>query len=227
VDASGFPAAFAFFIRPTSVLFTAAIGMFILLHRRKQAPVWIATALAAAVPFWIYNHPTYGGLIGAGSFLPFSIASIKPLAQAMAGQCISPSRGLFVFTPFLLFAIWGAAVAVRRRWETPLPFYLAGVVLAHWFVISAFRDWTAGYCFGPRYFSDMVPILLFFLIPLFENGGLLRRSRAAAATFAVLAVISIWIHYRGAAVWSVYGWNSPDMVTNVWNWSDPQFLRGL
>lgn len=73
----------------------------------------------------------------------------------------------------------------------------------------------------------MLPIFMFFLIPLLRENSLLRQSRTAAAAFALLALISIGIHYRGAMDWPVEECNTPNLAQNVWNWRDPQFLRGL
>jgi len=133
-----------------------------------------------------------------------------------------------VFSPFLLFAVLGIWIAFRRHWQTPLAYYLAAILLLHWIAISAFVDWTAGFCFGPRYFSDMTPILIFFLIPVlaaFETG---RATRLAVAAFAVTALIGFGIHLRGAVSWDVERWNYPEVnPARAWDWKDPQFLRGL
>ena len=131
---------------PTSALFAAAIGIYILFHCRKYFLEWILAALAAVVPFLTYNVLVYGRVLQPyftqQVFLPLAPSSISRLIVALAGQCISPSRGLFVFSPFLLFSVYGAVAAIRRRWETPLTYYLIAALLAHWLVISAFLDWT-------------------------------------------------------------------------------------
>jgi hypothetical protein len=227
---SGMAATLAYFIRPTSIVVVAATGLFVLVHRRKQFPVWLLLAGLTAAPFFAYHLRVYGRLLPwyfrqADSIVPVSAAA---LAKAMAAQCISPSRGMFTFSPFLLFSIAGAVVAVRTRWQTPLIWYLLGILGAHWLIISGFHNWDAGWCFGPRYFSDVTPIFLFLLIPLFRTGGLLLRSRVAAAVFVILAAISVSIHFRGAAIWAVQDWNKGGHIQErLWDWRDPQFLRGL
>ena len=119
-------------------------------------------------------------------------------------------------------------MAFRQRWQTPLTHYLAAILVLHWIAISAFADWTAGSCFGPRYFSDVTPIFIFFLIPVlaaFENG---RATRMAVAAFVIAALIGFGIHWRGAVDWNVESWNSPEVNSaRAWDWKDPQFLRGL
>jgi len=223
---SALPAALAFFIRPTSCLVVAAFGLYVLLHHRRRFPAWAALAAGVALCFLAYNLHLYGTPLP--TYFQLSSSLSPPAAEALAGHCFSPSRGFFVFSPFLLFSLAGMAVALRGRWAAPLSWYLVGLAVSHWLLISGFPDWTAGYSFGPRYFSDMTPVFVFFLIPLLAPGGLLRRSRSAAALFILLAAVAVWIHYRGAAVWAVQRWNDGGRIEErVWDWRDPQFLRGL
>lgn len=80
---------------------------------------------------------------------------------------ISPSRGLLVFTPVLVFSIAGILRALRSGWMRPLSICLTVLVILHWVSISLFVGiWWGGYSYGPRLFSDMLPILVLFLIPL-------------------------------------------------------------
>ena len=135
-----------------------------LVHHREQFRKWLVLAACTAIPFLaqsvlVYHWPLAPYFV-AQRFLDVSPGSLPRLLAALAGQCISPSRGLFTFSPFLLFSLAGMYLAFRRGWQTPLVYYLAAGVALHWMAISAFGDWTGGYSFGPRYFSDVVPILI-------------------------------------------------------------------
>jgi hypothetical protein len=229
---SAVPLALAYFIRPTGAIALAVLGLYIFLEHRAWFLKWALLAAATAAPFFayylaLYRRPLPPYFTHEG-FLQPTVRNAGRFLLAMAGQCISPSRGLFVFSPFLLFAVLGIWIAFRRHWQTPLAYYLAAILLLHWIAISAFVDWTAGFCFGPRYFSDMTPILIFFLIPVlaaFETG---RATRLAVAAFAVTALIGFGIHLRGAVSWDVERWNYPEVnPARAWDWKDPQFLRGL
>jgi len=53
-----------------------------------------------------------------------------------------------------------------------------------------------------------------------------------AGSFAALAAISFAIHLRGATSREVWAWHSDPVPIRarwerIWDWSDPQFLRGL
>src|SRR5262249_38659381 len=105
-------------------------------------------------------------------------------------------------------------------------------IALHSVVISA--NWP-GHCYGPRYFSDMTGLFVLFLIPavnwwLETPTGALRTG--AAVGFLAFALGGVAVHARGATSVAAYQWNVvplnvDDAPWRVWDWSDPQFLRGL
>jgi hypothetical protein len=229
---SALPLAFAYFVRPTGAIVLATLGVFVFIHRREWFRRWILLAAATAVPFLAYNMVLYRRPMQPyftnQAFLEPAARNAGRFLVALAGQLLSPSRGLFVFSPFLLFALWGIRMAFRGRWQTPLTYYLAVILLLHWIAISAFADWTAGSCFGPRYFSDVAPIFIFFLVPVLAAYETRPVPRLAVAAFAIAVLIGFTIHLRGAVNWDVENWNSqPVNAARAWDWKDPQFLRGI
>jgi hypothetical protein len=102
-----------------------------------------------------------------------------------------------------------------------------GVAL-HILVHAKFDEWWAGYAYGPRYFVDVLPALIIFLVY-----GLIPLCRAPAmrAVAAVLALYGIGIQAIG-----VYAaddrWNRDPVPlevrpTRVWDWGDLQIMRAL
>jgi hypothetical protein len=226
------PLILAYFVRPLASIVVAAVAVYILLHHRNAFPRWLLLAIATAAPFLIYNFAIYHRILQPyfthQVFLPVSTGSIPRFLSALAGQCISPSRGLLVFSPFFICAFAGVWFAIRRNWETPLVYYLALAIALHWVIISAFEDWTAGFCFGPRYFSEITPLLMFFLVPVIQEYAERGKPKFALAGFILCLGIAVFIHMRGAVVWAVEEWNQPEVNSaRVWDWKDPQFLRGL
>jgi hypothetical protein len=137
---------------------------------------------------------------------------------------------LLVFTPVALFSIAGMALVIRRRWCWPFAPYAAAIVALHSALIC--RYW-GGHSYGPRYFSDMAPMFVYFLIPAIlywqkMQGGARRFS---AAAFLILALWGVFVQFRGATSVAANQWSSTPDVDHakwrVWDWRDPQFLRGL
>jgi hypothetical protein len=160
--------------------------------------------------------------------------------EALAGQTVSPGRGLFVFSPFLAFAIWGMVIRFRKPKESGLPrdklaWCLVATLLLHWALISSFHAWWGGWCFGPRYFSDVLPHFFYFLVPAVVALETLRprARRILTGVFALLVAISLFAHFRGATTEAVHGnWNNEPRNVDVdpsrlWNFGDIQYLRGL
>jgi hypothetical protein len=146
-------------------------------------------------------------------------------------QLISPSRGLLIFTPVFLFSVAGIVVALRNRWIFPLTPYLASILVLHSLLISM---WWPGYCYGSRYFTDMTPILMLFLIPVVNGWRATAGTRriATGVAFILLALWGVFTHARGATsavaeLWSETPVSVDADPSRVWDWKDPQFLRGL
>jgi hypothetical protein len=191
-------------------------------------------AAVAAAPFLAYNlfiyHWPLQSYFTPPWFLPPTPANVGPILSAFAGSAVSPSRGLFVFSPFLLFSIAGVWLAVHRKWITPLAYYLAAALALQWLLPADYMYWTGGHSYGPRLFSDVLPLFMFFLIPAFLWLRLDEPRRLLSVAFYVSVLVSVFIHYRGATARAPYEWNGHQPAVSIeraWDWRDPQFLRGI
>jgi hypothetical protein len=150
-------------------------------------------------------------------------------AEASLGTLVSPGRGLFVFSPVLLLSVYGMWLTWRRD---VLDRALAVIVVLHWVALSSFPMWWGGHSFGPRLFSDVVPYLIYFLIPVVTRIAGLSGARRAVwvAGLTCLVAISFLVNFRGATARAVYHWNAEPVDVDlrpdrVWDWRDLQFLR--
>ena len=223
----------AYLIRPTNSLSVAFIGLYFLLNRPRSFWLFAAGALVVLVPFVLHNRLTYGNVLPPYSYQLFErLGTPRSVGEALAGTLVSPSRGLFVFTPLFVFSLYGAYLVITRRalsLET-MELYLIAIIVGHWITTSLFEDWGGAWSIGPRYFVDIIPYLSYFLIPLFEMRVLLRPALSYAFLASVLLSTLIQLH---CAV-SIYPfqWNGkPQALVEAparkWDWGDMQFLRGL
>jgi hypothetical protein len=143
----------------------------------------------------------------------------------------SPSRGLLVFTPVFVIAIAGMVTGCRRRWCGALSPYLIAIAILHTMVIAVI--WP-GHCYGPRYFADLTHLLMFFLLPalVWWQSSAAPVRGALAMVFLMLAGWGVFVHVHGATSiaanqWSALPVNVDEARGRVWDWRDPQFLRGL
>ncbi|MBV8199185.1 MAG: hypothetical protein JOZ15_01045, partial [Acidobacteria bacterium] len=114
-----------------------------------------------------------------------------PFWPGIAGQLISPGKGLFIYCPFLLFLI------LYYRRALAEPYRLLAICLtvgaATLPLIYAKVDWTGGWSYGPRYSTDMLPLLLWLLAPVVASLG-----RRGFAWFAAAALFAIYVQAVGA-----------------------------
>ncbi len=194
------PAAFAMAgavaMRSTDILLVLPIALWTLFTHRTLIP---RLALWAAPPLFglaLYNWVWLGSLTGGSETTTaplWSLFAQVPLREGFDGLLWSPSRGLFVYSPILLFSIPGC-VAVWRRGPSALKALSLGLpllvlVLSKWFL------WWGGHTWGPRLLADAAPLFSFFLYPL---TNLLDRRRILKALFVFLALLSVGAHAMGA-----------------------------
>ena len=227
----GFAVACAYTFRPTNVLTVLALSAWVLWRMRLRAWPYLLGAAAVALPWCAFNEWTYRTLLppyyAAGRLEPFT----RKFWEAMAGNLVSPARGLLVFSPILLLVGWGVGRKIRRGTLGLEGAVCAAVPLAHWFVISSFPHWWAGHSFGPRFFTDVLPYLMFFVAEPME--ALLMEWRARPVRLAVWVLVggvSVSIHARGAWSWDTHWWNNKPINVDqhperLWDWRDLQFRR--
>lgn len=183
-----------------------------LLVANRPPDLFIALGLAAYAPFWAGRKTPFfvlGGLVPGLLVLAYNLISFHhplgawsvlmggplfqhPVLLGIAALLFSPGRGLFVFSPFLLFLPWGIARSLRDRPARLPTLFLAGGVLLHLWLYGR-TDWRAGHCYGPRYLLDTLPILIWLLAPVLPALG-----RVARAAFLALCLFAAGVELVGA-----------------------------
>lgn len=241
IQVAAIPLAFSYVVRPTNGISVAVLSVFVLLEYRRyflRYVLWLAAVLGA---FVAVSLSTYGSPLPPYYTLRNGW-SLTAVPNGLAGVLLSPSRGLLVFSPVVLLAGVGLFLALRDpmrdRRDRRLHIGVATIVVGQVLLVSAFLDWPGGGSLGPRYLSDIIPYLMFLMIPaipaLFSLAAGLRPSLIVASG---LVVVSFFIHARAALNAEVWDWNALPVSLSVddaqvwesrlWDWYDPPFLRGL
>lgn len=152
------------------------------------APLAITAALLV-----LYNVARYGSPFSTG-YLPEESFSGDWL-QGIAGQLISPGRGLLWYAPVLWLALPVAAVFVRR--ERAVALLSWGVILGHVFLYGKWFMWHGGYAWGPRF---MVPTLPFWVLVMLPAIEWVRRPGIGRRVLVGLAVVSGLVQVAGLSV---------------------------
>jgi len=232
IQFAGLSLAFAYLVRPLNILSAAGLSLYVLIFYRKYFLYYIFWFLLIITPFLFHNLSVYGSLLPS-YFVRRTWGIHISIFERLIGNLISPSRGFFTFSPVLLFSLWGVFLKVSRKKLEKFDIFLLAVITLHWTAISLIPYWCGAASFGTRYFSDMVPYFVYFLIPAIPGvtkvAGMARRP--ASYVFLVFVVVSFFIHYRGATKEETWYWNIEPLdikycQERAWNFKDLQFLRG-
>jgi hypothetical protein len=219
---------FAYLSRPTlSVLAPAMLAY--LGARDRAVALRAAAALAAFLALFVVVSSVSLGQPLPDYYLPQRLAG-SDYGAALFGNLLSPSRGLLVFSPFLLLPLIffrDAAAGLAR--ERPLVLLAVLWPLGHLLLVSRLRHWWGGYSYGPRFMTDVLPGL-YVLVAVTLASAHERKSRAATHVFAVLAAWSILVHtVQGLYNPAVKRWNAEPSIDLhpelVFDWRYPQFLH--
>jgi hypothetical protein len=160
----------------------------------------------------------------------------QPLWEALAGIFVSPSRGLFIYSPFFLLTLAGSAVYFSRLKKQPLFWLIITWLFLHLLLVARTTRWWGGASFGPRILAEALPglILLTALIGQIFWERPSRRTRQrwpAVFLYGGLAVWAIFLNSYQALFNPYTAWWHGVLPPNVdyqpdylWNLNYPQFL---
>lgn len=216
-----------FWVRPSAAILALLFAAEIAIHRRSALRRFVVASGASLFAFFAFHQLMTGTPVPTyyrGEFL----RNPEPL-EAAAGLLVSPSRGLFVFSPVLVmgFLAWvrHEIPEMRRTLAWLCVAAVAGLV-----TLAALNcAWWGGWSYGPRLLAEAVPFLMALLIwGIAGSPGRSRQARRVpiAATLVLLGW-SVYTHVVGA--WSPANWNQSPLNVDryparLWSWSDPQFF---
>jgi hypothetical protein len=250
---AGIAAAAACLSRPATGPAAALLGLY-LVHRTARSG-WTSNkdvvrfAVSAALTGLIgilYNYWLFGNAVGGAPFrtgywveeLGTTGMFTGSLPVGIAGLTVSPSRGILIYSPIVLVAVFGAVRAWRSSLSTGKgagPFgaadalllarYVSLAALAILLTYSKFIVWWAGHGYGPRYLTDAMPFVgLLFVLGLSPLAARTSRARVAKAATIVGLTYSIFVQTVGAFCWpSSWTLNeNPRYRYRLWDWRESQ-----
>lgn len=231
-------------VRLTSGIFSAAAFVFVLYAFRKES-LFFLFGLPTVLINFAWNIYFFGlrGFMGGGYSQQFDSGasgyrvSLSYFIDAFWGQLISPSDGLFIFSPILLFAFPGAYLVFRRRAGKDeqlilcMTFACVGLFLHYCF----YAPWTGGSdSFGPRFLTDVVPVLCLLIAYFLDEliGWITTQQklvhRLIFSAFLALLLLSTFVQTVGAFTRTDWG-NVPVPLINepnrLWQIRDSQIER--
>jgi hypothetical protein len=219
--------------RPPDVVLAAVLGAYGLFWAGRRAALLAAAALPTGLVL-LYNLGVADRLAGGYGWSGNASFFQHDLLSGLGGLLFSPTRGLFVFSPFLLFLVLAWRHLPRdigergERSERGLSLAIAaGVVLQ--LLLYALTDWRAGVSWGPRFLTDLLPLLVWMLVPVvaaLRGLGRVCFLLAVGAAVAIEAIGAFW--YTGATDGAIFAVASgPHQMGAAWNWENAPFVASL
>ncbi len=230
---AGICAGFLPVIRPTAIAFALAGIAYVVERYRLGAWPFAAGFVVGLVPGAAWNLIVFHSLVGGYAVtLPSFTSSLPQAGVALAGLFVSPSKGLLLYTPFVVFSVLGALRATRTR--TPaarLLTYLAAAAALAIVNYAFFLPWDGGAAYGPRYLTDIVAVAALLLVYAVSQLDAPRSRRTVTAAIIALTIgYSVSVQAVGAngepkSNWSGVPFDESVHTERVWQWTDTQIER--
>ncbi len=216
--------------KPADAAILLPFLLYFALRSRKEFLYALIPMIALGIPVLAYNFLIFGKILG-GYPNPLLVYRQRHLSVAFRilaypGPLINPNRGLLVFAPWTIFALWGAARMWKENsygWARHL---ICGMALVY-FLQVRFGDWWGGQCFGPIYMTDLLPFFAIFLLPVWER---IRSVRKLRVGFAAAVAVALWVQVLGVYYYPRGSWGASPVSVDIaparlWDWKDTQIRR--
>lgn len=192
-------------------------------------PMIMATALIGS------NLYYFGEITGGQALLEAAHPGLHRVAgpwsgnflEGLAGTLLSPNRGLLIFSPWIALALTTMPRVIGRLRPWPIVGWALGALVVNLVLLSKYAVWWGGYCFGPRYWTDTIP--LFAILLALGLDWARARSRRLLLLFRLTIAAAILMQAIGAACYPS-SWNlAPKSVDHhherLWDWYDSELKR--
>jgi len=225
--AAGFLCALIACNRQPDAVLAAGLGLYGLWWAGRRAGLLLAAGALPVVLLLAYNLGVIGHVAGAYA-LAYRPSFIRgDLLEGLAGLLFSPTHGLFVFSPFLLAVPLCLPRLLRERSTRALTATIGGAVAVQ-LIVYGLVDWRQGVSFGPRWLTDILPMLFWLLPPVVAGLSLAGRVAFGAAcgvAVAIQLVGAFW--YTGVSDAAVMAPSSPDRMRGAWEIRNASFIAEL
>ncbi|MBN3891027.1 MAG: glycosyltransferase family 39 protein [Nostoc sp. JL31] len=182
-------------IRPTSAVYVIAAIVYSVFTYRFQS-IFLFFGLVSAVPSILWNLYYFSNLSGAYlKLFPVSpyLFTFNNFITASLGTLISPSRGLLLYSPIVLYSLPGVYQVFKLRF-TKDEKLIGSMTIASIILLSSYgfyTVWWAGYSYGPRFMVDIIPIFCYLISYFFANRASkkLKSRKISAINYLVFTTL--------------------------------------
>lgn len=223
---AGFFFALSVSCRPPNLLLALVFTAYVCHRHRARLPLFLAGPALIGAALVSYNAYFFGNLQGGYADTGVGSTLVWPTWNSLGGLLLSPSRGVFILSPVLLFALVGGWRAIRDQDEDGFWRYSAAAVGLLIAFYACWRYWHGHHSYGYRHLIDILPILALWLGVGMQS--VLASSKRRAA-FILAFAGSVGVQFIGAFFYPC-GWEGTPVSAfthqeRLWSFSDPQVVR--
>ena len=211
--------------RQPDAILAAGLGLYALWWAGRMIPLFLT---AAALPVGLalaYNLAVVGHFAGAYALEDRGDFISGDVLGGVAGLLFSPTHGLFVFSPFLLLVPCALPLVFRDRSTRWLTAAAGGAVVLQ-LIVYGMVDWRQGISWGPRWLTDMLPILFWMLPPVVIALSAAGRVAFGFACWIAIEVVgAFW--YTGVSDAAVTAAEGPNKMRAAWDIRNAPFISEL
>jgi hypothetical protein len=177
-----------------NLLALAIFGIYVLHKYRDKFLKFISLAVIPLIFLLWYNYYYFGSPFTSGKSFLYGKQRLwkNNFLEGFFGQLISPSGGLFVYSPILIFSLYGIYSSWKER--KLLLWYSTIAILNLLAFYSNFKIWYGGHSWGPRYLNDVLPCFSLLLVPSIER---IDKRKKAKVVFVLLSILSVFVQLEG------------------------------
>ncbi|MCE5258230.1 MAG: hypothetical protein LLG44_04115 [Chloroflexi bacterium] len=224
----------SFLCKPTNALVILVILIYIFVKLRKYTVSFIINIIFFASIFITYSLITFNQL-----FPPYYMSGSWQNQFSLSGLwgvLASPSRGLFIYQPYLLVILVLTLKYIRKLSNNILFILIIIFILTYMYSVVSMTVWWGGFCFGSRLMAEAFPFIIMLSTMLWQivtNEKSRSVQHLSTISLFVLFIPGILINTgQGLYNPNVLAWNgisgqsfSINKDTEyLWNWRYPQFL---
>ncbi len=224
----------AYLCRPTLSLLSPAIILFIYFHS-KQCAFKIAGLLSLMLgAFILFSFHEFGQIL-PDYYIPKRLSG-EHFWTALYGNLFSPSRGLFIYSSFLIFPLIFYRQTKKILQENISLVFILLLPLIHLISISQFPHWWAGHSYGARFMSDVIPAFYLIFILVFHQFMIYYKNNLIKTFLYIFllttGIFSIYINaFQGLYNNYTANWNANPNIDiypkYLFDWKYPQFIHNL
>ena len=214
---SGLFLGYAVACRHQDALLTLPFLAYVVWKKPKQAYLALVPFGAGVGLVVLWNLHQWGNVLGTygpGGRAASHDVQVTGHAYGLTGDLrvglpailFSPGRGLFVFSPILIFPFFWLKNhwAVLKKKKFTLLHAALGSILLEFLLIGKFNIWWGGYSWGPRLLVSALPaFFVLFMLTL--------PKKVSQLTVVLLAAAFAWgVFVQGLGAYKYHMW--------VWNW---------